>query len=477
MSVFSDRLNKIIQEGNFTLPYLEKESGFSLALISKIKTGKRLPDSEEKMLRLIRALRCPIDVEDTLLKEYRIELMGRDKYMCMEECQRSLESLSQLSTVLPINKNITYEIDTLSSIQGSFNVNMLTQYIIDTEANRDEGHLKIIIQSNFTFVKNYLLSGISAQQKEKLHIEHIIALESTTGTIYNSQNMKEATYCFHLASHYNTNYQVFYHRKNDFSSELFPFCLISSQYALLLSSDCQSGLLLQGENNLTVINSGFDTLRCKCHPFLTSTHDVFEYLQVYDKIIYSRPASEISILELSYVPCILPMIPAEVGFRRMNPNLANIPYIVEFLKTYFKTNMKSICSIFFLKGLDLFMSTGLSFELPREAHEPFSMEERKIILKRLLAKCDKGELTPIVLKENRITIPTEMTLCHYDNDDSIFIWNLPNVPFSSCIIEVSEIRNNFSEFMLYLKNNREYTYTEEESLKLLKEHAQKYLDN
>lgn len=48
MSIFSEHLNKIIQERGFTLQYLEAESGFSLALISKIKTGKRLPESEEK---------------------------------------------------------------------------------------------------------------------------------------------------------------------------------------------------------------------------------------------------------------------------------------------------------------------------------------------------------------------------------------------------------------------------------------------
>lgn len=58
MSIFSEQLNSFIIKKRLSLPELAQRSGLTTALISKIKTGKRLPDSEEKILDLIQSLHC-----------------------------------------------------------------------------------------------------------------------------------------------------------------------------------------------------------------------------------------------------------------------------------------------------------------------------------------------------------------------------------------------------------------------------------
>lgn len=93
MSIFSEKLNAIIIKKRVSLADLAQSSGITTALISKIKTGKRLPESEEKIIHLIRALHCTLEQETDLLNEYRIEKIGRDKYLCMLECHKCIETL------------------------------------------------------------------------------------------------------------------------------------------------------------------------------------------------------------------------------------------------------------------------------------------------------------------------------------------------------------------------------------------------
>lgn len=475
MSIFSEHLNQIIQDGNFTLPYLEQESGFSLALISKIKTGKRLPDSEEKMLRLIRALRCTIEQEEVLLKDYRIEKMGREKYLCMEESRKVLESLSNIPTDLGMSKDISYKIDKQQVIAGTTNINMMVQYILDTESARKDGKIYMIAQPEFTFLKNYLLSGISNQKKTGFHIEHIIALYNTAKTPYDRRNMQAAALCLQLSSFYPHTYDVYYHHKTDFISDFFPFCIISSDNALMISSDYQNALFLQKRETLTLLLEMFQSLKVKCRPFFKISQSIIEFLQMHEIHLSIRTQKHSYVDELSFVPCVLPMIPGEIAFKRMNKALAEIPYITEFLTDYFNSKTSCITSIFPLKGVDLFMDSGISYELPPDAHEPFSPRERVIILKRMLHMCDTKELIPIVLKENSIQLSQEFSINIYNANETVFVWNIPNTPFSSCVLQDSESKQNIREFIYYLRDSREYTYTAEESLKILKEYTAKYL--
>ena len=58
MSDFSERLTQEVRNTNKPLRYLAEASGLTLDYISKMSHGKRLPQEEEKLKRLIEAMEC-----------------------------------------------------------------------------------------------------------------------------------------------------------------------------------------------------------------------------------------------------------------------------------------------------------------------------------------------------------------------------------------------------------------------------------
>jgi len=91
VSVFSEEIKSEIKKSGRTLLYLSGISGLSLDHISKMRLGKRLPQDERKIRRLIGALECTDGTERRLLSLYKAEKMGKSEWDCIEETKRLLE--------------------------------------------------------------------------------------------------------------------------------------------------------------------------------------------------------------------------------------------------------------------------------------------------------------------------------------------------------------------------------------------------
>lgn len=120
------------------------------------------------------------------------------------------------------------------------------------------------------------------------------------------------------------------------------------------------------------------------------------------------------------------------------------------------------------------MKTGICYELPKDIHSPFSMDERIEILKGFLQDNLNGKMTPILLKSNRLNISPELYVSVYDKTEVYFLWNLQDTSFSSCMIQDSGIKKSLSDFLNYLLSTEEDTYSKEESLIIIKEFCRHY---
>ena len=161
--------------------------------------------------------------------------------------------------------------------------------------------------------------------------------------------------------------------------------------------------------------------------------------------------------------------------NHIHPDLAKTPYVIEFLTNYWAVPVYKECiTIFALDGIQLFMNTGICYELPKDSHSPFSMEERIVILQGFLNDCLSGKVIPIILKENKLNISPELYVSIYDETDVYFLWNLQDISFSSCVIRESSVRNNLYDFLHYLLETGDDTYTAEESLQLVQQFCSAY---
>ena len=91
MSDFSEKLAHEIRNTNKPLRYLAEASGLQLDYISKMCRGKRIPQDEEKLKKLLDAMECVMRTRDILLQLYRQEKMGKIRWDCMKEMIRIIE--------------------------------------------------------------------------------------------------------------------------------------------------------------------------------------------------------------------------------------------------------------------------------------------------------------------------------------------------------------------------------------------------
>lgn len=475
MSTFSEHLNELIQKKNLTLPYLEKESGLSTALISKIKTGKRLPDSEEKMIKLIQALHCSTEKEKELIKEYRIDKMGRDKYLCMEEIRRTLESLSHYSPHIAINKKTEYNVETKQFIFGENNLKTMIQYIIEEEISNNCNYVKILLQPEYPFLEDFLIQAVANTNMQQLYLEHIVALCEPDTEKAKRKNIKISNTCLRLASIYGVRYRAHYSYKTEFTTDFFPYCILTSQHALLISADYQHALFIREESTLNALNQMFENLKRKCRPLFRIAEDPIGYLQGYDEYVWSGNLKAKMIIQLAYFPCILPVIPPEIALNRMNPELKKVPYIMDYLKRYWtELSINKEIAIFSIKGLEFFMQTGFCYELPKGCCDSFSLDERIAIINAFIRKAEKGEIVPLLANENQLKLSPALMITMYHSHVPVLMWNLPDLPFCSCFVQEDSIRNSIAEFLEYIQENDGEILSPEESLSLIKDFMKQY---
>ena len=77
MSEFSERLERELKDIKKPLRYLAEASGLQLDYISKMSRGKRLPQDEERIIRLLDAMECMPGTRRELLQLYVRKKWGR----------------------------------------------------------------------------------------------------------------------------------------------------------------------------------------------------------------------------------------------------------------------------------------------------------------------------------------------------------------------------------------------------------------
>lgn len=474
MSIFSEKLNAIIIRKRISLPELSQHSGLTTALISKIKTGKRLPDSEEKIFSLIQALHCTLEQERDLLNEYRIEKFGRDNYLCMMECHRCIEMLVSYPSV-PVFKQNSLHLSHMEQqcIVGEVNITKMVHNIINFETEHSDECVRIALQPSAQFDGRYLLD-ILAACKPDFRVEQIVPLYDTS--LVSKDNVRFAAQCFRLAHYYGDKYQSFYYYKSDFAAAFFPFCILTSHHALLINMEYHSALYFNDAETLNTLHKMFDALLRRCHTLIKMNGTTNSYLKYYEQVFNDLKGAPLHTLQLSYAPSLIAIIPQHISATHIHPSLAGNTYTSKFL-LYYWNNLKyeMIKTIFYLDGLDLFMETGRCYELPYESQSAFSPAERKNILRIFMGKCDSGQIVPILLKENSIKLAPELSIKTLNKQTPLFFWNPTDAPFSSCTLEESTIKEAFADFLEYVLVTPEFTYSQTESLELLHLHVEKYL--
>ena len=464
MSIFSESLTTLIKQSNCTLPQLAAQSKISVALLSKFKSGSRLPTEEETVKTLLLLLRATPTQSQEILKEYHIEKLGRNRYRCFNVVRDILESMKISHTDSSFLQNdSSYKFEFQPVHNGEERINSLVQYLINQEYTHSAPSIKMIISSEYLFLNKYITSSCNLHLDKQLDIYHVLSLLPVSDVNSEYENLCQLKNIIPLVNYCN-GYSPYYVYTGDNSCQPYPYFILTTDYLLTLSADLKKGILYQDKNILDEYSQAFDNILSLASPFFEMISSAIDYLKVYGSPVNERGA--VTHL-LSTQPCMLPFVPPHVGLSHLVPELADNPFVLHYLSSYFEAPPQTAINLFTLEGLTTFLKNGRIIELPSDGYTPFTPEEsREIVEGFSKAVFEKKEKT-YLLKPNSIDLSPFITCYVYPNDEFAIIWQSPHRTFCSICLREQSTSNLFIDFIRYLTESREFTYSYEESLERL----------
>lgn len=271
MSKFSDLLESHIKKIGLAESQLAEITGFSRSYIARLKNGQRISPDTEKMTRLFDALGMTVDEYKKLWNLYLEERLGKQKYDLNKKVLDFISSFKDTSK-LQIETKYNHQIHGVRLIKGSEDVGYIIKIIIENEAAKEKGHLRLLMQPENIEAIAALKSGFKTNPK--LKAEHLICLEGHTNqehdNYYNISLLQKLVPVVLLQKKIDYNVYYYYDKisahLNKFSA--MPYFIITNEFVVNIDYDCKNALLYNEQEIIEFYKNMFDNLKRECNTLI-----------------------------------------------------------------------------------------------------------------------------------------------------------------------------------------------------------------
>ena len=348
-------------------------------------------------------------------------------------------------------------------LHSQFEINRILRIIFFKESSRKNGLIHLLLQPDNKFLFSLLAS---MNLPDSLEIHHIFCLNKTDSLTSDNKscNLEYLKTIFPLYSQ-SLNYQAycFYDdvHSHFYNMNIFPYLILTTDYAVSLSSDFQSGIFFKDVNLVSQFHELYNSIQEKCSLLFRVFHMNLKNLSFLNSIAVQTAPNYI----LQPESCFTPFISENIIENALRFQIPDREQMLSLIKSFFKEAIHSIISqdmhIYFTeKGIEHFIYTGCLYEIPPEFARPFLPEERLSMLKALLPYCLSGHYH--LLKKPLDQLPINLHLCvniqsgylSFENSNGQTMYLLINEPgFLSIFIDYMENLSN--EYNSYLATPEE----------------------
>ena len=259
MPDFATLLSEHIHNKNIKTYALAQYCNLDRSNMYKIIKGQRKPSSLEMVEKMCKFMHLSPSEQADMEESYHIALIGRENYYRRKAVQQFFEEFRIPTLQLPATSpsNASDYADNATLLHSHLEINRSLLYIIASELKKSGGKISLLIQPDYTFLMNILTAGGYASSS--VDIDHIICLN-------NNQNVSFARQNYNLnclrnilplySNHYQYNCYYYYDDIDAVTSAfaLFPYAVITTEYACLISSDMQSGFITKDPESLKLFS-------------------------------------------------------------------------------------------------------------------------------------------------------------------------------------------------------------------------------
>ena len=482
MNPFQKLLNEFITAKDMTIYALAKISGVERSFVQKMKNGSRIPTDEKIVHTLAQALMLTPSETMELLKAYRITKMGEENYYRRELVKNIITSFcdTQVTSRL-ITNNITTQAlelqDNHDFVDGIANVNKLVKAVLELEAQKEKGCVKIIAQPSYTFLYD-CISTLDFNSKQTT-IENIIVFDKQES--FKSVHHNLVIFQQLVSSLFSCdNFQPYYIRDyvdtifND--SSFLPYTIITSDYCLSIAFDLNSAIISSEPKMLQLANRHFEKRLAMASPiykfFRPAPH---EYLQA-TAVETAGELGNADHYNIFFQPNLNAFIPLDIMLDRINKDVIT-PEMQQFLVEYFQSINNHTVNVhisFTLEGLELFMEKGRITEIPDFMYSYLKPQQRLRVLKNLIAGIERGHFMPRILKSTSFNLALPISITATSPQKVLIYYITKEKGLSIFFLNEVNLITAFYDFLLYVQDS-ELVYDESETKILLQNMLNAYI--
>ena len=450
MSEFSQMLAGYIKEKDTNVYMLAKYCGYDRANMYKLINGKRNAPDEAFVRKLSEYLHLHPAEEQELVDKYEISVLGHESYHRRKNIMNFLAEFTLVEDKDPAVASV--DITTGFDLEGRQNVTLKNAYELETalfwmiteEIKKVKGEIRMIVQPDVPSLNEIL--RLCGRTKCNVTVEHLICLSDQpdrieNGKLYNLECLKKILPLYN----YNYDYQTWYYYGNtsyaDKAFVMFPYMVLTSEYACMLSADANSGYVTKDKELLKVLNEHFVAYQKKSRRLIRCVGNIMEQFDVVGTAVSTKYTG----YNLQMEPCIMSFLDEEIIEKYLHPLMPDREYFVEQTIAYCKTlSSQNITYIFALDGLMHFLETGLIRELSPEIYTRLELDDRIKIVERILHP--EGEKKVKILKHHLGRHETDVNIL-VTSEHGLLRVSMPSKNiFLDMILEESGVLQSFYEF-------------------------------
>lgn len=467
MSEFSDVLEYHIMMCGLTENYLAKITGFSRSYIAKLKNGQRISPDMDKMTALFEVLNLTSAEYAVLWDLYLKERMGKENYYLNKEILSFISSFHMTSNI-DIQMDVSLQIPDVRLVSGRTDVEYITKMIINKEASKEKGHLRVLMQGENDRILESIKNAL--KMNGNFEVEHLVCMEKMTDkNDYQNIHLLQALIPLILCRQ-NYGYRIYYHYDNisaHFSSfSWIPYCIITEDYYIGMDVSFEHSIICKDKDIRNCMADMFDRMTDGCRQLYQPIDSDVHMVNYYSRLDIIAD----NMYTMAYQPC-MGILEVEDLFDKY----AREEYrtVLDGLRKRIwdsrEMYMKNHCQLFtyFTKaGMEEFMRTGTSRELPEDIYVPIDYEDRKKVIQSMLRLADIGLYNPYLIDDRKFQWPEGLIIDSSDLKYTGLFYNA-NQKCNRFIIEEMSLARLFHEFMENFRNST-YTKTRDETIAYLK---------
>lgn len=480
MQIFHKLLTRFISQKNTTIYTLAKNTGIERSYIQKMKSGARIPTDKNIILKIAKGLMLTNNETSELIEAYFIAKMGEGKYFQRLFVKNIIKSFEDL----PTNNNLILESCTQNKlvmqsdyehISGISAVHKLVKAVMEIEASKEQGHIKILAQPNFTYVYNCI--SILGNNTKVDNIIFFYNQEDDNAINYNLDVFYKLMPLFFSCENFHP-YYIHDHVDTIYNdTAVLPIIIITSEYVLRIANDFKQALISKDLQMLKVFSNSFEKKMLNAKPiFDTISTEPQKYFADTNTLMDFDTESNYSIM---YQPCITPYIPTEtiktiINLQMLTPKLTE--QINEYLHNL-NTWHNSCMMVFTEEGLELFLRSGKIIEIPAcMIQGSLSKKQRLEVVASFIKEIEEGHVIIHIAKATSMKVPQSIIITAYSKQYIVIHYFDKSGNIRIFRLEEISLVNSFHDFLVWVQDC-DMVYSQEQSLEIIKNIYNKHFNN